>query len=533
MAHKILVCENIHQRGVDRFALRAGFDLDLRLGLERPDLLDIVGNYDALIVRRRTVVDKELLSAAQRLRAVGVGGNRLDGVDLLEATRRGVAVMNTPGRNAIARAEHALSLLMALHRLIPQASASMKDGRWEKKKFQGREMAGRTLGVIGFGEVGALVCKLASKGLRMQVLVYDLAVEPDAAAQMGARTASLDDALRKADAVTLHTPLNERTTGLIDARAFEIMKQGAILVNCGPCDVVKTDALLDALKSGKVSGVGLDVEEEEFRCDAELRAHPGVVLTPDLGGATDEAEIAIAETIADQIMDFLEEGYVPNAVNLPPISRAEMAVLGPYMDLAGRLGRFLGGLTSGPITGLTVECGGEPAGRDVAPVTNAALVGLLHRFEGPDINLVNAPVIARERGLRISETVRGDHVGNAPSVTLSARLADGTVRSVGGAIIETETREPRIIRIDGFVTEAPPVGAMLIVTNRDVPGMIAGIAGALASHGVNIAQMNLSRQRMGGMALAIINIDEPASDAVLEDIIRIEGVLSARQVRLD
>jgi D-3-phosphoglycerate dehydrogenase len=533
MAHRVLVCESIHERGVQRFEGGRGFEVEVATTLERSELLRVVKRFDALIVRRATPVNEELFAAAPRLRVVGVGGARLDNVDVSAATRRGIAVINTPGRNAIARAEHALSLLMALNRRIPEAAASMKAGKWEKKKFQGREMAGRTLGVVGLGEVGALVCKLASRGLRMQVLGYDPAMKSAVAAQSGAKLAPLDEVLKNADALSIHLPLNERTRQLIDAQAFALMKPGVIVVNCGHCDVVKTEALLEALDSGRVSGAAIDVEREDATGARELREHPGVALTPDLGGATEEAERAIAESLADRIMEFFEEGCVSHAVNMPALDPSQRAFLRPYMDLTRRLGLFLGGLTVGPITGLRVERRGILADQDPAPLVNAALVGLLRTFEGADVNPVNARLAAQERGLQVSETASEDRVGVGPSITLYARLEDGTERSVSGALIETETREPRIIRVDGFVTEAPPVGPMLIVTNRDVPGMIAGVSGAIASHGVNIAQMNLSRRSVGGMALAIINIDEPASDALLDDIVTIEGILSVRQVRLD
>jgi D-3-phosphoglycerate dehydrogenase len=533
MAYNILVSDNLHQQGIDLLREREGFHVDVKTGLSTEDLKKEIGAYHGLVIRSATIVNADLLSHASLLRVIGRAGTGLDNVDVPYATRLGIVVMNTPGGNAEATAEHTISLIMCAHRHIAQAVESMKAGKWEKKKFQGREIAGRTLGVIGLGKVGSIVGKLASRGLKMNVLGYDPVTTVEAASQAGVKLVSLSEIFSRSHVITVHTPLNDETRGLINAAAFEKMRDGVIVVNCARGGIIDENALLDALESGKVASAALDVYSIKPPGEHPLVMHPRVVTTPHLGASTGEAQINVAVAVVNQIIDYLEKGLVRNAVNLPSIDPAQAAKMVPYLNLAQRLAQFLGRLTAGGIVELEVEYQGEIAAWDLKPLTYSALVGLLSGFEGTDVNQVNAPIIAQARGIRVLETTLKESELHGSSLVMRTRTSEGTSHMVQGALIRRIGYEPRIIGIDGFVTEAVPAGPMLIVTNRDVPGMIAGMSGALAGRRINIAQMNLSRDRAGGKAMSIINIDTPADESTLDSIRNIEGIINVKQVILD
>jgi len=533
MLYHILVSDNVHEQGINLLTARPDFVVDVNKGLTPEALREIIGKYHALVIRSATKVTEPLLDAAANLKVVGRAGTGLDNVDVAAATRRGIVVMNTPGGNAVSAAEHTLALIMAAHRHIPQAAASMKQGKWEKKRFQGREMAGRTLGVIGLGKIGTIVGTRARRGLKMNVLAYDPAITSQAASELGVKLASLDEIFSRSDIVTVHTPLNKETQGLVGSRAFSLMKDGVVVINCARGGIIDEAALLAGLESGKVAAAALDVYTVSPPGESPLVMHPRVISTPHLGASTREAQIDVAVSIAEQIIDYLEKGIVRNAVNVPSLDTGQLARIGPYLDLARRLGQFLSGLTPTSVMELELECRGDVATWDVKPITNAALVGLLSSYEGPELNDVNARVVAEERGIRVLETTMTEEDRYGPSLLIRTRCSDGALFSVQGALIERVGHEPRIIGIDAFVTEAVPAGPMLIVRNRDIPGMIAGVSGALARSGINIAQMNLSRDCVGGLAMSIINLDTPADEATLATIREIDGILSVKQVVLD
>ncbi|MEW6349187.1 MAG: phosphoglycerate dehydrogenase [Thermodesulfobacteriota bacterium] len=534
MSHRILVCDNLHQRGLDLLTTQGGFDPDVRGALAPDELVRTIGEYEGLIVRSNTVVTAEVLANASKLKLIGRAGTGVDNIDVREATRRGVIVMNAPGGNAQSAAEHTLSMIMALHRDLHLAVASMKAGKWEKKKFQGTEITGRTLGVIGLGRIGSIVAKTGHKAFRMKVIGYDPLVTAEAASQIGVRLVSLDEVFAQADVLTVHTPLSPETRNLIDARAIAKMKDGVYLVNCARGGIVDEDALLAALESGKVGKAALDVFTTKPPGAGPLVTHPRVITTPHLGASTGEAQEQVAKAIAEQFIDYFVHGIVRNAVNMTTTDPTWGPRMRAFLDLAGRLAQFAGRLSPGNICGLDMEYHGKViTSRDVKPVTTAALVGLLSMFEGADVNPVNAWVIAEERGIRVSETrsEEGDEYGS--SIVVRVTCADNTVRSVQGALLKRIGFEPRIIGIDQFVTEAVPAGAMLVVGNRDIPGMVHAMTGVLARSGINIAQMNLSRVIKGGSAISIINIDSPADEATLRSIADIPGILSVNQVILE
>jgi D-3-phosphoglycerate dehydrogenase / 2-oxoglutarate reductase len=533
MKHSVLVTDNVDERGIDLFRQREGFSVDPINDLSGDDLKGIIGRYDALVVRGATRVTSEVLAAASRLKVIGRAGAGTDNIDVPEATRRGVVVMNVPGGNSVATAEHTISLIMAVHRHIPQACLSMKSGKWEKKKFQGREITGRTLGVIGLGKIGSLVAKLASRGLKMSVLGYDPAVSPDVLSKAGVKPSSLDEIFSGSDVITVHTPLNDETKGLINEGAFAKMKEGVIVVNCARGGIVDEDALLAGLESGKVSAAAMDVFTVSPPGRHPLVMHPKVITTPHLGASTGEAQINVAVSVIGQVIDFLEHGLIKNAVNAPAIDAALSHKIRPYLDLARRLAEFIGRFASGVITRMQVKYMGEIASWDVKPVTNAAILGLLSSFLERGVNFVNAAILADSRGIRVSETTLKESSANGPSLEIQVGLADGSRWNVQGALIRRIGHEPRIIGLSGFVMEAVPAGPMLVVSNEDVPGMIAGMSGAIAAGGINIAQMNLSRDRTGGRAISIINLDAPADEETLNKIRGIKGILSVKQVILD
>ncbi len=533
MEYRILVCDNVHQEGVNLLVQRPGFRVDVNTDPSPDTLKAKIAECHALVVRSAAKVTEDLLKAAHNLKVVGRAGTGVDNIDVPEATRRGIVVMNTPGGNTVAAAEQTIALIMAAHRHIPQAVASMKTGKWEKKRFQGREMAGKTLGVIGLGRIGSMVAERGRHGLKMKVLGYDPVTTPETAARLGAKLGTLEELYQKSDVITVHTPLSKETEGLIDARAFARMKDGVIIVNCARGGIIDEQALLEALESGRIACAALDVFKQTPPAVHPLVIHPRVIATPHLGASTGEAQVNVAVSIAKQIIDYLEKGVIRNAVNVPAIDASQMAVIGPYLDLAHRLAQFLARIAPAGINAMEVQYRGEIAKSNFRPITNAALVGMLSGVEGAEVNEVNASVIAEQRGIGVSETTVGEGAEPGSSLRLRATFVDGNCLSVHGALIGRVGYEPRITGIDEFVTEAVPYGPMLIVQNRDVPGMIAGMSGALAAAGINIAQMNLSRDRVGGMAMSILNLDSPAEESTLESVRGIEGITSVKQVIVD
>ncbi|MFH0823530.1 MAG: phosphoglycerate dehydrogenase [Pseudomonadota bacterium] len=533
MVHPVLLTDNVHGIAAEMLRDRAGFEVDVRTGSDPQSLKKVIGKYEAVVIRSTTKITADVIQAADNLKVIVRAGSGTDNIDTVEATKRGVVVMNTPGGNSQAAAEHALGLILALHRHIAPAVESLKAGRWEKKKFQGHEIAGRTLGVLGLGRIGGIVAARAAKGLKMRVLAYDPAVTPETMRQMGIESAGVEEIFSRADVITVHIPLNDSTRGLIDSGAIGRMKPGVMLVNTARGGIIDEDALFQGLESGKVAAAALDVFSVQPPGKSPLIMHPRVVATPHLGASTAEAQVNVAVSAAEQIIEYLEDGVIRNAVNAPALQASDLSRVGPYLRLAGKLARFVGSLCAPGVSSVDVEYFGQPASWDLRPMTNSALVGLLSSFHIEHVNHINAASIAKERGIGITETARREGDEYPSSIGIKIRRTDGSVRSVHGAVFRRQGDEPRITEIDGFVTEAVPSGPMLVVTNRDVPGMIAAVAGALAAERVNIAQMNLSREKIGGKAISIINTDQPAGEKTLAGIRRIDGILSVDQVIMD
>jgi D-3-phosphoglycerate dehydrogenase len=512
---KVLISDKLSPAAIAIFKER-GIDVDVKTGLTPAELRAIVGEYDGLAIRSATKVTREVLDAATNLKVVGRAGIGVDNVDVKSATSRGVVVMNTPFGNAITTAEHAIAMMFALARQLPEASDSTKAGKWEKNRFMGVELTAKTLGLIGCGNIGSIVADRAV-GLKMKVLAYDPFLTEARAVQLGVEKAELDQVLAKADFITLHTPLTEATRNILSREALAKTKKGVRVVNCARGGLVDEAALYDALKSGHVAGAALDVFEVEPATESALFALENVVCTPHLGAATNEAQENVALQVAEQISDFLLTGSVTNALNMPSVSAEEAPRLKPYMELSRLLGSFAGQLTQakeGVIRRVLIEYEGAAAPLNHKPLSAAALAGLLGPvMEG--VNMVSAPVLARDHGIEISEAVH-DRIGDYQSLVRITVTTDNMTRAVAGTLIGNN--KPRLVEIKNIRVEADFAPHMLYVTNRDKPGFIGRFGMTLADAGVNIATFHLGRAAEGEDAICLVSIDGDMPDTVLAQV---------------
>lgn len=494
--------------------------------MPRAELLDVIASYDALIVRSATQVDDEALEAGRQLRVVGRAGVGLDNIDVEAATRRGVLVMNTPGANATATAEHTWALLLALCRRIPAADASLRTGAWERGRFIGIQLHGKTMGLVGLGRVGRLVATRA-QGFGMEVLAYDPYLSNDAAAELRVELVDLDRLLTESDVVTLHVPLTEQTRGLIGADRLVCMKPGALLVNCARGGLVDESAVAAALDQGRLAGAAFDVFDSEPPAGSPLLQRKDVVLTPHLGASTAEAQRDVSVQIVEQVLAALRDEEYRNAVNLPFVAKGGLAEIRPWLDLAERLGRLLVALAPGRLERVEIEARGPEVAPHAQPLSAALLVGLLAPISSESVNFVNAAHRAAERGIDVVRSRRASAAEYANLV--GCRItADGGERSAAGTLFHDR---PRTVEIDGYHLDAPPVGTALLVWNRDVPGVIGKVGTILGDAGVNIAEWRLGRSAPGETALAFVNLDAPAPAVVLDAIAAIDGVRVVRQLQ--
>jgi D-3-phosphoglycerate dehydrogenase len=528
MSTRILVTDSFSPDGI-RALQSQGYEVDLHVGKTAEELLEIVGQYDGWIVRSKTRVTAVLLEAATRLRVVGRAGVGVDNIDLDAATRRGVVVMNTPGGSSVTVAELTFAMMLAMARDIPAATASMKSGRWEKKRFQGHELAGKTLGVVGVGRIGSMVVERAI-AFGMRVLVHDPFATPEAIARLGAELVELDDLLGRADVVSLHVPLTERTRHLLDAERLHRMKQGAYLVNCARGGIIDEQALADALAEGHLAGAALDVfETEPPPADSPLFGLETFVCTPHLGASTVEAQDHIAVQLAEQFIAFFDEGTIRNSVNGPSVTRELLEALGPWLGLATRVGSLAAQLAPQRPTELVVEVSGEIAQHDLAPVTAHALVGMLRHFSADAVNTINAPALARQRGLKTSQVTSNRHEDYLSAIAVRCSGPEGSVEVVGSVFGKHDLR---IVRVDGFEIDAHPEGHLLVLRNADVPGIIGQVGSILGEAGVNIAAIHLSRTRPHGSAFSIVNVDSEVPQEVLERLRAVEHMDHVTPIRL-
>lgn len=527
---KIFVADDVSESGLEPLRA-AGFVLEKRTGLSPEELREAVRDCEGLVVRSETKVTAELMDAGLRLRAVGRAGVGVDNIDVAAATTRGVVVMNAPDGNTITTAEHTIAMLISLARRVPQANASLKSGRWDRKRFIGVELRGKTLGIIGLGRIGRVVASRA-RSFGMNIIAFDPFIAPEQARDLELETAALDEVFARADFLTVHTPLTSETRGIIGSAAFSRMKQGVRIINCARGGLIDERALLAAIREGTVAGAALDVfEEEPPPTDHPLLALDEVIVTPHLGASTAEAQEGVALTVAEQMRDYLLTGALRGAVNVPALDAQELNVLQPFIVLAESLGRFQAQLLDEAVREVRIEYAGEVADMDGAPVTRAFLAGLLRNVSAR-VNVVNAFLIAEERGIAVMSSYKrtGGLSDGAPAISTRV-VATSSEQTVAGTLFGA-AREGRVTEINGFRIEAIPHGYMLITRNLDVPGVIGHIGTVLGQHGVNISRFHLGRRERGGEAMAVIETDAPLSDETLRELRAYEPVISARQIEL-
>jgi len=524
---RILVTDGLSPRGIEVLRQTEKFEVDVRQRLSTDDLIACLDNYDGLIVRSATKLTAPVLQVTRRLKVVGRAGVGVDNVDVEAATARGILVMNAPSGNTLTTAEHTFSLLLALAKNVPQATASMKGGKWEKKAFVSVEVAGKTLGVIGLGRIGGEVARRA-KGFAMRVIAYDPFISEEAAAALGVELVEIPDLLHRADFITIHTPLTPETDHLIDADAIAKMKTGVRIINCARGGIIDEAALYDALKAGKVAGAALDVFEQEPITSSPLFELSNFISTPHLGASSEEAQENVAVEIAQQVVDYLQKGIIRNAVNAPSMDPELYKVLQPYLTLSEKLGRLASQLAEGRMQEVRIDYRGEIAGYDPAPLTAAVVKGALDPFMEDAVNYVNALALAKGRSIRVIESKVLEEADYTSLITVTVRSDRGT-SEVAGTLFSR--REPRVVRINEFRLEAIPEGYLLIFSNLDVPGVIGTIGTLLGRNQVNIAGMQLGRERPGGRALSVVNVDNPVPAHVIEEIRRLPNIVFVKLVK--
>ncbi|WP_375247958.1 phosphoglycerate dehydrogenase [Planktomarina temperata] len=514
MAPKVLVSDKLSETAVQIFRDRGiEVDFDPSIGKDKDKLLSVIDQYDGLAIRSATKATEKIINAASNLKVIGRAGIGVDNIDRAAASKKGVIVMNTPFGNMITTAEHAIAMMFAVARQIPEASASTHAGKWEKSKFMGVELTGKTLGVIGAGNIGGIVCERAL-GLKMKVVAYDPFLSQERAEKLGVQKVDLDELLARADFITLHVPKTEQTSNILNAEAIAKMKPGVRVINCARGGLVDEVALAEALKSGHVAGAAFDVFEVEPATDSPLFNLPNVVCTPHLGAATTEAQENVAVQVAEQMSDYLLTGAVTNALNMPSVTAEEAQTMGPWLALAGHLGAFIGQMTSEPIKAINILYDGTVASMNLAALNCGVVAGIM-KAGNPDVNMVSAPVIAEERGIKIS-TTNQNKSGVFDAYIKVTVVTQTRERSVAGTVFSDG--KPRFIQIKGINVDAEIGRHMLYTTNNDVPGIIGVLGSTMGKNDVNIANFTLGRAAEGGQAIALLYVDAPVSDLVLADL---------------
>ena len=523
---KVLIADSISPRGVDELSRDGALEVSIQTGLTESELVMIIPEFSALVVRSQTKVTAQILNAGARLRVVGRAGVGVDNVDVETATRRGIIVLNAPGGNTVSTAEHTFSLLLSVARKIPQADASMRGKSWDRKNFEGIELYDKTLSVIGMGRIGSELSRRAI-AFGMRVIAYDPYLSAARARTLQVELVDeLDDLLASADFISLHTPLTEETHHIVDATRLEKTKRGVRVINCARGGLIDEDALAEALHSGQVGGAALDVFEiEPLPSDSPLRTAPNLVLTPHLGASTAEAQESVGIEIAQSIRAALLEGTIRNAVNMPNLDAKTLSIIGPHLRFGEKLGRFLSQVAPRRVEQLNINYSGKVNEVDTTAITRSILKGFLQNAGGTEVNEVNAPAFAESLGLKITET-RLSALGDYTDMLELSAVADGKTVSVGGAFFGAT---PRIVSVNSRPVEARPHGVVLVLENTDRPGIVGRIGTLLGNHGVNIATMSLSRNQAGGTALTVLNLDTAPSEELLAEI-RASGDIQSAQV---
>lgn len=522
---KVLISDQMDPQAAQIFRDR-GVTVDEITGLKPDELIKIIGEYDGLAIRSSTKVTKEILDAATNLKVIGRAGIGVDNVDIPYASAKGVVVMNTPFGNSITTAEHAIALMFALARQLPEADASTQAGKWEKNRFMGVEVTGKTLGLIGAGNIGSIVASRAL-GLRMKVVAFDPFLTPERAVEMGVEKADLDTLLAKADFITLHTPLTDQTRNILSAENIAKCKKGVRIINCARGGLIDEVALKAALDSGHVAGAALDVFAVEPAKESPLFGTPNFISTPHLGASTSEAQVNVALQVAEQLSDYLMTGGVTNALNMPSLSAEEAPKLKPYMALAEKLGSLVGQLEGEGIKGVAIETEGHAAELNMKPIVAAVLAGLM-RVYSDTVNMVNAPYLAKERGLDVRE-VRHDREGDYQTLVRVTVTTSNGERSVAGTLFGHA--QPRLVELYGIKVEADLDGTMIYIVNQDAPGFIGRVGTTLGTAGVNIGTFHLGRRNQGGEAVLLLSVDGTVEDILLSQICSLDGVNKVKLLR--
>jgi len=528
MPISILIADHVSQDGIQLLKAESSFRIDIKTGLTPKELAAIIKPYEGLIVRSATKVTAEVIHKAERLKVIGRAGVGLDNVDVEAATKRGIICMNVPSGNTISTAEHTMSLLLSLARQIPQADSHVRTGKWERSKFIGTELFGKTLGIVGLGKIGAEVAKRA-QAFGMRILAHDPFLSTDRAHQIEVQMVPFKQLLAESDFVTVHTPLTAQTRHLIGTKEIALMKRGARLLNCARGGIVDEAALYKALVDGKVAGAALDVYETEPPANSPLLKLSQVVCTPHLGASTEEAQLNVAIEVAKQVIDCLLGRGIRNAVNMPSMDAATLKVLQPYVTLGEKMGLLASQLLGEQIAEVRTTYVGEMTSHDTAPVTLAILKGILEPMVGENVNYVNASLIASERGVKLVEAKATHSEEFANLVALDVR-ADGKQLTVQGTL--SPRREPRIVKIDRYPVEASPTGYLLVIKNHDKPGLIGQLGTLLGKARVNIAGMTNGREKPGGMAITVLNVDDAIPPPLLQRIKKVKHVIDAKFIKL-
>ena len=519
---RVLISDQMDPKAEQIFRER-GCDVDVITGKTPEELKAIIGQYDGLAIRSSTKVTKEILDAATNLKVIGRAGIGVDNVDIPAASVKGIVVMNTPFGNSITTAEHAIALMFALARQLPEADASTQAGKWEKNRFMGVEVTGKTLGLIGAGNIGSIVASRAL-GLKMKVVAYDPFLTPERAVEMGVEKADLDALLAKADFITLHTPLTNETRNILSKENLAKTKKGVRIINCARGGLVDEAALKEGLDSGHIGGAALDVFVTEPAKESPLFGTPNFISTPHLGASTDEAQVNVAIQVAEQLSDYLISGGVTNALNMPSLSAEEAPKLKPYMALAEELGSLVGQLTTSAVARISIHTEGAAAELNAKPIVAAVLAGFL-RVQSDAVNMVNAPFLAKERGLEVRE-VKTEKTGDYHTLVRVSVKTEAGERSVAGTLFGNA--QPRLVELFGIKVEAELAGNMMYIVNEDAPGFIGRIGTLLGENGINIGTFNLGRRATGGEAVLLLSVDSAVEPSVLDAARKLPGVKTVK-----
>jgi D-3-phosphoglycerate dehydrogenase len=526
---KILVSDPLSEEGLKIIKEVKEFQVDIKTELKPEELKGIIKDYDALIVRSTTKVTKDVIDAAAQLKVIGRAGVGLDNVDLNAATQKGIIVMNTPAGNTISTAEHTMSMILALSRNIPQANASTKKGEWKRSKFMGVELYNKILGIVGFGRIGSEVAKRALS-FGMKVLAYDPFLSKEIAEGLGVEVVELTELCERSDYITVHTPLTEETKHMISTEEFNIMKKGVRVINCARGGIIDEAAIINAVKEGKVAGAAMDVfEKEPLPADSELLKLDNVVITPHLGASTEEAQVNVAIEVAEIVRDALLGRGIRNAANYPCLEAEVCKILDPYINLSEKLGIFSGQLVEGRYQELNISYSGDIIQYDLSPLTMALVKGVLSPIMQETVNFINATTLARERGIKIKESKSSKEEEFVTLIQLEIKT-DKETKKISGTL--SSNKQPRIVKVEQYYVELAPVGEMIFIQNWDKPGIIGNLGTLLGKHNINIAAMTFGRDKPGGRAVSVFNIDSPVFPEILDKIKKLENILSVKVIRL-